>query len=116
MKQVWTLVAAAFLLTGGAIAQSPPADEAVIPPRSIRLTAEQGPIIKEVVLKDMHAGQAGKLTVAIGDKAPADIALENFPQLVVEKVPQLRAYKFFVADNQIVIVNSNDNKVGDILK
>jgi hypothetical protein len=115
MKQVWALVTAAFLLIGSAIAQGPP-DEAVIPPRSIRLTAEQGHIIKEVVLKDMHAGQGAKLTVAIGDKAPADIALENFPQLVVEKVPQLRAYKFFVADNQIVIVNANDNKVGDILK
>ncbi|MBI4365311.1 MAG: hypothetical protein HY543_00675, partial [Deltaproteobacteria bacterium] len=103
---ILTLVATTFLVAGGALAQSPPADKAVIPTRSIHLTAEQSHTIKEVV-KDMQVRQAGKLTVAIGDKAPADIALESFPQLAIEKVPQLKTYKFFIADGQIVIVDSN---------
>jgi hypothetical protein len=45
---------AAGFLVGGAIAQTSPDDKEPIPPRSIQLTAEQGHVIKEIVLKDMH--------------------------------------------------------------
>jgi Protein of unknown function (DUF1236) len=106
----------AGFLVGGAIAQTPPDDKEPIPPRSIQLTAEQDHVIKEIVLKDIHIEQVPRSTeIRIGEKAPPDIALQTFPALVAEKVPQVRTYKFFITENQIVIV-SPQNTIADIIK
>ena len=46
---------------------------------------------------------------------PPDIVLQTFPPLVAEKVPQVRTYKFFLTENQIVVV-SPQNIIADIIK
>jgi hypothetical protein len=117
MKKVAVAVvlAAGFLL-GGAIAQTPPDDKEPIPPRSIQITAEQDHVIKEIVLKDMHIKQVPRSAeIKIGEKVPPDIELQIFPPLVAEKVPQVRTYKFFITENQIVVV-SPQNVIADIIK
>jgi hypothetical protein len=106
---------AATLLVGGAIAQAPPANEEVIPSRSINLSAQQDYIIKEN-LKDIHIEQVPRTNeIRIGDKVPPNIELHAFPPHVVEKVPQVKTYKFFITENQIVVVNPQ-NLVADIIK
>ena len=106
---------AATLLVGGAIAQAPPAKEDAIPPRSIQLSAQQDYIIKEN-LKDMHIEQVARTNeIRIGDKVPPNIGLHAFPPLVIEKVPQVKTYKFFITENQIVVV-SQQNLIADIIK
>lgn len=100
---------AAGFLVGGAIAQPSSDDKEPIPPRSIQLTAEQDHVIKEIVLKDMYIEQVPRSTeIRIGEKVPPNIELRAFPPLVAEKVPQVRPYKFFVTDNQIVVVTAQN--------
>jgi hypothetical protein len=107
---------AAGFLVGGAIAQTPPDDKEPIPPRSIQLTAEQDHVIKEIVLKDMQIRQLPHNTeIRIGEKVPTEIELRTFPPLVAEKVPQVKTFKFFITENQIVIV-SPQNIIADIIK
>jgi hypothetical protein len=107
---------AAGFLVGGAIAQIPTDDKEPIPPRSVPLTAEQDHVIKEIVLKDMHIEQVPRSTeIKIGEKIPPNIELQTFPPLIAEKVPQVRTYKFFITENQIVVV-SPQNIVADIIK
>lgn len=112
---VVTLAIGCFV--GGAIAQTPSSDDKeVIPPRSIQLTAEQSYIIKEIVLNDAHVAQVPRSPeIKIGEKAPANIELHVFPELVAAKVPQVKTYKFFVVERQIVVVNPQ-NIVADIIK
>ena len=108
-----TLVAT--LLAGGAIAQTPPTDRRIIPPRSIQLSAQQDYVIKEN-LKDMHIKQVPRTKeIRIGNKVPSGIGLHDFPPLVVEKVPKVKTYKFFITENQIVLV-SPQNEIADIIK
>ncbi len=108
-----TLVAT--LLAGGAIAQTPPTDRRIIPPRSIQLSAQQDYVIKEN-LKDMHIKQVPRTKeIRIGNKVPSGIGLHDFPPLVVEKVPKVKTYKFFITENQIVLV-SPLNEIADIIK
>jgi hypothetical protein len=111
------LATAASLFANGAIAQTAPREEDVIPPRSIQLTAEQNHVIKEIVLKDMRVDQQPRGTeVKIGDKVSDNIKLQTFPPIVSEKVPSIKTYKFFVTENNIVIVSPQDNVVADIIK
>ncbi|MGA7387776.1 MAG: DUF1236 domain-containing protein [Pseudolabrys sp.] len=106
----------AGFLVGGAIAQVPSDDKESIPRRLIQLTAEQDHVIKEIVLKDMHIEQVPRSSeIRIGEKVPPNIELQTFPPLVAEKVPQVRTYKFFITENQIVVV-SPQNIVADIIK
>ena len=119
MKQALTIVAlGTVLLAGSAIAQSPPPpDSAPVASRSVKITAEQGYIIKENVLqgaKPATTGSGAKLE--INGKAPNCAALQDFPPIVVEKVAGVKGYKFFVSDNQVVIVDPKDNTIADILK
>jgi hypothetical protein len=125
MKKVLTIVSlATVLLAGSAIAQSPTPSqtapqEAPIPQRSIKLTAEQSYIIKENVMpggKAATTGSSANDKLEIGGKAPNGAALQDFPQIVNEKVSAVKNYKFMIADNQIVIVDPKDNTIADILK
>jgi len=116
-RAVLLIVSAAGLLVSVAIAQPPSQDKDVIPPRSINLTAEQSYIIKEIVLTEMRAEQAPPNDeIKIGNKVADDVKLLAFPKLVAEKVPQVKTYKFFVTQNQIVVVSPQDNVVADIIK
>jgi hypothetical protein len=105
----------ATLLAGAAVAQIPPTDRRMIPPRSIQLSAQQAYVIKEN-LKDMHIEQVPRTKgIRIGDKVPPHIRLHEFPPLVVEKVPKVKTYKFFITENQIVIV-APQKDIADIIK
>ena len=102
-------------MIGGAIAQVPPTDKREIPPRSIQLSVQQDYIIKEN-LKDMRIEQVPHTKeIGIGNKVPSNIGLNAFPPFVVEKVPKLKTYKFFMTENQIVVV-SPQNVIDDIIK
>jgi hypothetical protein len=108
-------ILATILLAGGAVAQTPPNDRRMLPPRSIQLSAQQGYVIKEN-LKDMHIEQVPRKTeIRIGAKLPSGIELHDFPPLVVEKVPKVKTYKFFTTENLIVVV-SPQNEIADIIK
>jgi hypothetical protein len=116
MKQaVLASTLAATLLVGGAIAQPPPIDRGVVPPRSLQLSAQQDYIIKEN-LKDMHVEPVPQTKeIRIGNKVPSNIGLHTFPPLVVEKVPKVKTYKFFKTESQIVVVDPQ-NVIADIIK
>jgi len=84
--------------------------------RRSRSSSPPSKTTSEIVLKDMHIEQVPRSTeIRIGEKAPPDIALQTFPPLVAEKVPQVRTYKFFLTENQIVVV-SPQNIIADIIK
>jgi hypothetical protein len=106
---------AATLVVGGAIAQAPTDKRERIARRSIPLSAEQDYIIKEN-LEDVHVEQVVRTNeIKIGDKVPPNIGLHAFPPLVVEKVPKVKTYIFFIAEHQILVV-SQKNLIADIIK
>ncbi|MFZ0105006.1 MAG: DUF1236 domain-containing protein [Pseudolabrys sp.] len=75
----------------------------------------KGYVIKEN-LKDMHIKQVPRRKeIGIGNKVPSDIGLHDFPPFVLEKVPKVKTYKFFITENQIVLV-SPQNEIADIIK
>jgi hypothetical protein len=113
MKRAVANVLAVTLLAGAAVAQIPPTDRRMIPPRSIQLSAQQNYVIKEN-LRDMHIEQVPR-TKEISIGVSSSIGLHEFPPLVVEKVPKVKTYKFFITENQIVLV-SPQNEIADIIK
>jgi hypothetical protein len=99
----------------GAVAQSPSDDRRLISRRSIQLTAEQEYVIRENVKDVRGAKVAQNVAPKVGEKIPSGVELNGFPSLVIEKVPQVKAFKFFVTKDQIVLV-SPQNTVADVIR
>ena len=47
---------------------------------------------------------------------PQGISPRPLPSEVAQKVPQIKAHKFFLTAEQIVIVDPKDNKVAEVIK
>jgi hypothetical protein len=74
-RAILASILVATLFAGGAVAQIPPTDRRMIPPRSIQLSAQQDYVIKEN-LKDMHIEQVPRTKeIRIGNKVASDIGL-----------------------------------------
>lgn len=98
-------------------AQAPPAQNMPLTTRSIKLTAEQNHVIKEIVLKDLKVKSvAADVKVEIGEPVADSVNLHPFPPVIADKVPEVKAHSFFVKDDQIVIVDPRDKKVADVIK
>jgi hypothetical protein len=115
MYRTISIVVLAVGLFGAALAQSPSDDRRLISRRLIKLTVEQEYVIGENV-KDVRGGQvAQNVAPKVGEKIPPGVELHAFPSLVIEKVPQVKAFKFFVTKDQVVLV-SPQKTVADVIR
>ena len=97
-------------------AQSQKDEPVVSSERTINLTEENRYIIREIVLKDPKVPKEQGARAAIGDPLPPGVATQPFPADVALKIPALRSHRFFVTDQEVVIVDPKSNKVADIVK
>ena len=96
------------------VAQVPSDDRRLIR-QSIKLTAEQEYVIRENVKDLREAEMTQNVVPKVGEKIPPGVELHGFPSLVTEKVPLVKALKFFITKDQIVLVSPN-NTVADVIK
>ena len=68
---------------------------------------------KNVVLKDPKVPKEQGARAAIGDPLPPGVATQPFPADVAQKIPALRSHRFFVTDQEVVIVDPKENKIVD---
>jgi Protein of unknown function (DUF1236) len=94
-----------------------PSDEPIISsPRTINLTEENRYIIREIILKDPNVRKQAGAQAVIGEAQPQGVTAQPFPNEVLQKIPALRPYEFFVSDGEVIVVDPKSNKVADIVK
>lgn len=101
-------------------AQTPPATppQQQLPPTTpkLNLTLEQRYTIKEII-KDMKAdGTPANVQAAVGEPIPQGVSPQPMPSAVAQKVPQVKAHRYFLTEEQVVIVDPKDNKVVEVIK
>jgi hypothetical protein len=109
----------AFLVMGAPVrGQTPaaPAEAPAVPVQpKINLTLEQRHVIKEII-KDLNVSPAAqKIETSVGTTVPATINLSPMPQVVAEKVPQIKSHLFFIENGKVVIVDPKENKIVDAI-
>jgi hypothetical protein len=79
-------------------------------PATLVLTDEERAIVlREVDMRDGSTLGLGAL--AEGSDVPRDVKVRVFPETVVQKVPKLKGYSFFTAENRLAIVDQQGSKV-----
>ncbi len=85
--------------------------------RSVNLTEESRHIIREIVLKGSKVSpEIGTTRPQIGDIVPSSVTTYDFPEEVSSKISALKAYRYFIKDDAVVIVETSDSKVADVVK
>jgi hypothetical protein len=103
-----------------AYAQTPP----VTPPQQelaptspkLNLTLEQRYTIKEIVKDAKTDATPANVQAAVGEPIPQGVSPQPMPTAVAQKVPQVKAHRYFLTAEQVVIVDPKDNKVVEIIK
>jgi hypothetical protein len=110
--------AAMLLCAAPGSAQTPQQDPQAPPAaaRTVNLTLEQRHVIRELI-GELKVGQvADDRKVAAGDEILAKVELHPIPALIGQKVPQIKSHRFYVTQQQIVIVDPKDPKVAEVIE
>jgi hypothetical protein len=95
--------------------QAPPLRERPAAPK-LNLTLEQRYTIREIIKEKKAEGTAVDATAAVGDPVPQGVTTQAMPSDVGEKVPQVKAHRYFLTQQNIVIVDPKDNRVAEVIK
>jgi hypothetical protein len=113
-KWLSILASALWLLgTAGQAQQSPPPGEPV-PTRGLNLTMQDRHVIKELI-KDLKLAPAATSAKAVGDVVAPD-AVHDIPADVGRKVPEVKAHRFVYTAERILIIDSRDNRVVEVIE
>jgi hypothetical protein len=100
------------IVSAPALAQAPIQRD---PPNTVNLTLEQRHVIRELVreLKTKDAIVESKLSA--GDPVPKGVEPQPMPPLVGAKVPQIKSHRFFIAQQQIAIVDPKADTIVEVI-
>jgi hypothetical protein len=97
-------------------APAAPQQELVPTGPKLNLTLEQRFTIREIIKDKKAAGAPADVQAAVGEPVPQGVTPQPMPSDVAQKVPQVKAHRYFLTAQQIVIVDPKDNKVAEVIK
>jgi hypothetical protein len=74
---------------------------------------------RTIILREVDAAGGSTMglgAIAEGAEVPRDVRVQAFPDVVVQKVPKVKGYKFFTAENRVAIVDPQGSKVQLVLE
>jgi hypothetical protein len=80
---------------------------------TVSFTSEQRTKIRETVLKERNAPRISKVDFAInvGTVVPRTVHIIEVPEVIVEFHPEWRGYRYFIVNDEIVIVEPDTLKI-----
>ena len=82
----------------------------------LNLTLEQRHTIKEIVKDVKTDATPASVQATVGEPIPQGVSPQPMPSAVAQKVPQVKAHRYFLTAEQVVIVDPKDNKVVEVIK
>jgi Protein of unknown function (DUF1236) len=95
--------------------QVPPLREQPVTPK-LNLSLEQRFTIREIIKDKKAEGTPVEARAAVGDPVPQGVTTQPMPSDVAQKVPQVKAHRYFLTAQDIVIVDPKDNRVAEVIK
>jgi hypothetical protein len=74
------------------------------------LSGGQIALVRDSIPSDFPEARL-RLRLALGAEIPEGVAFYEFPPVVLDRVPDLRDFRFLVTDEQIVIVEPRDRSI-----
>jgi hypothetical protein len=81
----------------------------------LRLTSDQRALVLDSIGNDYEPANV-RVRLALGAEIPRNIELHSFSGEVVDSVPELRKFRFVVAERDVVIVDPGDRSVALVIE
>jgi len=81
---------------------------------SLHLSASEIALVRDSIPRDFPVADV-RLRLALGAEIPPDVRLHEFAVVVLDRVPQLRDYRFLANEDQIVIVDPRDRAIALVI-
>jgi len=116
MKKIFVagVAAAAMIVGGAAMAQTTSVTTTTTDTTgSITIAPEKRTVIKQRLSTAKPVQIKEKVTV--GMTVPSDVELVSVPDTVVSEVPSVKSYRYFVYNDDVVLVDPSSRKVVQII-
>jgi hypothetical protein len=80
----------------------------------LSLAPDEIALVRDSIPRDFPDADV-RLRLALGAEIPGDVEIYEFPAIVLDRVSQLRSYRFLVAEGQIVIVDPRDRSIAVVI-
>jgi hypothetical protein len=80
----------------------------------LSLSSAQIALVRDSIPRDFPTTPL-RLRLALGAEVPRDVEVYEFPAIVLDRVSQLRDYRFLVVEEQIVIVDPRDHSISLVI-
>jgi hypothetical protein len=84
--------------------------------RTVSLTDEQRTVIRERIVEQRAPRANLKVDIRIGTTLPREVRLAPLPQVIVERVPAYRGYRYVLVEDEIVIVEPRTLRVVEVIE
>jgi hypothetical protein len=81
----------------------------------LELTADERALILDSIGPDYPMSSV-RLSLALGAEVPSAVELHAFPDVVLDRVPKVRRYRFVVVDGDVVIVDPREREIALVLR
>ena len=83
----------------------------------VQLSEQQRTNLHSTILKESNVNRATNVnfSINVGTRVPRSVRLVALPASVISLVPQYREYRYFVANDQICIVDPNSYEIVDVI-
>jgi Protein of unknown function (DUF1236) len=80
----------------------------------LTLSSAQVAFVRDSIPRDFPETRL-RLRLALGAEVPGDVELYEFPVIVLDRIRELRDYRFLVVEEQIVIVDPRDRSIALVI-
>jgi hypothetical protein len=83
----------------------------------VQLSEQQRTSIHETVLKERNVNRVNQVnfSISVGTRVPRSVHLVALPASVISLVPQYRSYEYFVANDEICIVEPSSYEIVEVI-
>lgn len=82
---------------------------------ALELTAAERELILDSIGPDFPSADI-RIGLALGAEVPRAVELFAFPEIVIDRVPKVRSYRFIVVDRDVVIVDPRQREIALVLR
>jgi hypothetical protein len=83
----------------------------------VQLSEQQRTNVHQTILKESNVNRINQVnfSINVGTRVPRSVHLVALPASVISLVPQYRSYRYFVANDQVCIVDPNSYEIVEVI-
>jgi hypothetical protein len=81
----------------------------------LQLSPEKKRKIHDIVMRERVIPVREDIRLTVGEDVPRSLEFHTFSEEIVTEVPEIRSYRFFVKDNDVVLVDPGERRIIEVI-